>query len=110
MMGGYGRGHPHSGGAESAKASKETRLDTGPDGGAIRAGQKLFGRCGAREKKYLHRQLGNHRKGLRAYAFQTFDEGLVFSLICWEHDAGAPQTGPSGSVFSLGKGAEARES
>jgi hypothetical protein len=34
----------------------------------------------------------------------------VFSLICWEHDAGAPQTGPNGSVFSLGKGAEARES
>ena len=70
MMKGYGRGHPRPDWAEIAKASKAARLDAGSDGREIRAGQKLFGGCGARKKKRLRPQFGDHRKRFRADPFQ----------------------------------------
>ena len=110
-MKGYGRGHPHPGWAEITKASKAARLDAGSDGRGIRAGQKLFGGCGARKKKRLRPQFGNHCYGFRADPFQIFYKNVVFGPVGWEDDVGALK--PDGMLFffsHLKNGAQARES
>ena len=55
IMNSYGRGHPHSGGAEIAETPTETGLDTGSNGRTARAGSELPGGCRAGKKKYLNR-------------------------------------------------------
>jgi hypothetical protein len=76
----HGRGDSHPIWTQTTEATTATWLDTGADGGRIGSGQKLFGRRGTWEEKYIHFESRDHCKRVWALHFKAFITCLSCAL------------------------------